>query len=97
MGKALISFGHGYCARALAPHLVARGWTVWGTTRKPEKAAAFEAGLICYPMGGTIDGEIKTFRRLVPTIREMGLLTPRVSDAFEKLKVLDYAAMPMPA
>ena len=37
------------------------------------------------------------FRRLVPTIREMGLLTPRVSDAFEKLKVLDYAAMPMPA
>ena len=37
------------------------------------------------------------FRRLVPTIREMGLLTPRVSDAFEKLRVLDYAAMPMPA
>ena len=43
MGKVLISFGHGYCARALAPHLVARGWTVWGTTRMPEKAAAFEA------------------------------------------------------
>jgi len=43
MGKVLISFGHGYCARALAPHLVAHGWTVWGTTRKPEKAAAFEA------------------------------------------------------
>lgn len=43
MGKVLISFGHGYSARALAPHLVARGWTVWGTTRKPEKAAAFDA------------------------------------------------------
>ncbi|QLL16662.1 ferritin-like domain-containing protein [Pseudomonas chlororaphis subsp. aurantiaca] len=36
------------------------------------------------------------FRRLVPTIRDMGLLTPRVRDAFEKLKVLDYAAMPLP-
>jgi P-aminobenzoate N-oxygenase AurF len=37
------------------------------------------------------------FRRLVPTIREMGLLSPRVRDTFEKLGVLDYAAMPMPA
>ncbi|MGN4152475.1 ferritin-like domain-containing protein [Burkholderia gladioli] len=35
------------------------------------------------------------FRRLVPAVREMGLLTPRVRDAFEKLDVLDYAAMPV--
>ncbi|MFM0738654.1 ferritin-like domain-containing protein [Paraburkholderia xenovorans] len=35
------------------------------------------------------------FRRLVPTIREMGLLTPTVQSTFEKLNVLDYAAMPL--
>jgi len=44
MGKTLISFGHGYSARALAPHLLARGWTVWGTTRDPARLAALEAG-----------------------------------------------------
>ncbi|MBZ0124213.1 MAG: SDR family oxidoreductase [Roseovarius sp.] len=43
MGKVLISFGHGYSARALAPRLLARGWRIWGTTRKPEKAAEIEA------------------------------------------------------
>lgn len=37
------------------------------------------------------------FRRLVPTIRDMGLLTPRVRAAFEKLNVLDYASIPLPA
>ncbi|WP_394843523.1 ferritin-like domain-containing protein [Pendulispora brunnea] len=35
------------------------------------------------------------FRRLVPTIRELGLLTPRVRDTFEKLDVIDYEAMPL--
>ena len=37
----LLSFGHGYSARALAPLL--RGWRVIGTTRSPEKARALEA------------------------------------------------------
>jgi hypothetical protein len=35
------------------------------------------------------------FRRLVPTIREMGLLTPRVRRTFEQLDVIDYEAMPL--
>ncbi|CTQ33279.1 SDR family oxidoreductase [Jannaschia rubra] len=39
----LLSFGHGYSARALAPLLLARGWTVIGTTRSDEKAAALRA------------------------------------------------------
>ncbi|MGB3406397.1 MAG: SDR family oxidoreductase [Jannaschia sp.] len=34
----LLSFGHGYSARALTPLLLARGWTVIGTTRTAEKA-----------------------------------------------------------
>lgn len=37
MEKILLSFGHGYSARALAPLLIARGWTVLGTTRTASK------------------------------------------------------------
>jgi nucleoside-diphosphate-sugar epimerase len=40
MDATLLSFGHGYVARALAPRLLARGWRVIGTTRDPDKAAA---------------------------------------------------------
>ncbi|MGB3555436.1 MAG: SDR family NAD(P)-dependent oxidoreductase, partial [Jannaschia sp.] len=40
---ALLSFGHGYSARALTPLLQAEGWTVIGTTRSEEKAAELRA------------------------------------------------------
>jgi len=43
MTRTLISFGHGYTAQALARRLVPRGWTIYGTTRKPEKLAGLEA------------------------------------------------------
>jgi nucleoside-diphosphate-sugar epimerase len=43
MGGTLLSFGHGYTARALARRLVAQGWTVIGTTRSADKAAALAA------------------------------------------------------
>ncbi len=43
MSKTLLSFGHGYSARALARRLLSEGWAVIGTTRSEEKAAAFEA------------------------------------------------------
>ena len=36
----LLSFGHGYTARALAARLLAQGWRVIGTTRFEEKARA---------------------------------------------------------
>ena len=39
----LLSFGHGYSARATTPALLAAGWRVIGTTRSEEKAAALEA------------------------------------------------------
>jgi nucleoside-diphosphate-sugar epimerase len=39
----LLSFGHGYSARALTPILLDRGWHVIGTTRSPEKAEALRA------------------------------------------------------
>lgn len=43
MKRTLLSFGHGYSARALAKLLIADGWHVIGTTRSPEKAKILEA------------------------------------------------------
>ncbi|MEL6587280.1 MAG: SDR family NAD(P)-dependent oxidoreductase, partial [Pseudomonadota bacterium] len=34
----LLSFGHGFSARALTPKLLAEGWDVLGTTRTKDKA-----------------------------------------------------------
>jgi nucleoside-diphosphate-sugar epimerase len=42
MTKTLLSFGHGYSARALSRLLIGQGWTIFGTTRSPEKASALE-------------------------------------------------------
>lgn len=38
MTKTLLSFGHGFSARALTPHLLQDNWRVIGTTRSEEKA-----------------------------------------------------------
>jgi nucleoside-diphosphate-sugar epimerase len=43
MSKTLLSFGHGYSARALSRRLIPQGWRVIGTTRSPEKADALRA------------------------------------------------------
>ena len=39
----LLSIGHGYSASALAPSLLARGWQVLGTTRRPQACAQIAA------------------------------------------------------
>ncbi|MEM1235510.1 MAG: SDR family oxidoreductase [Pseudomonadota bacterium] len=41
--KTLLSFGHGYSARALAHLLLPQEWRIIGTTRSPEKAEALKA------------------------------------------------------
>ncbi|RME18030.1 MAG: SDR family oxidoreductase [Alphaproteobacteria bacterium] len=43
MTQTLLSFGHGYSARALARLLLPRGWRVIGTSRSADKAADIEA------------------------------------------------------
>ncbi|WP_424966390.1 SDR family oxidoreductase [Dinoroseobacter sp. S375] len=43
MTQTLLSFGHGYSARALARRLLPRDWRVIGTTRSAEKAEALRA------------------------------------------------------
>ena len=42
MDLTLLSFGHGYTARALTPYLVNRGWKVFGTTRSKDKFSDIE-------------------------------------------------------
>lgn len=39
----LLTLGHGYCAAALAPRLLARGWQVIGTTRRAGSMAPIAA------------------------------------------------------
>ncbi|MGJ8616390.1 MAG: SDR family oxidoreductase [Sulfitobacter sp.] len=43
MDKTLLSFGHGFSARALAERLVPQGWRIIGTTRSPDKLADIAA------------------------------------------------------
>ncbi|MBY5933480.1 SDR family oxidoreductase [Tateyamaria omphalii] len=43
MTKTLLSFGHGYSAKALTTLLIPQGWRVIGTTRMAEKAEALNA------------------------------------------------------
>ncbi len=43
MTRTLLSFGHGYSARALSRLLLPEGWRIIGTTRSADKAAALRA------------------------------------------------------
>ncbi len=43
MNKTLLSFGHGFSARAMAARLVPQGWRIIGTTRSAEKCAGIAA------------------------------------------------------
>jgi nucleoside-diphosphate-sugar epimerase len=43
MEKTLLSFGHGFSARALAERLIPQGWRIIGTTRSADKCAAIAA------------------------------------------------------
>ncbi|WP_415404750.1 SDR family oxidoreductase [Tateyamaria sp. SN3-11] len=46
MSKTLLSFGHGYSAKALSALLLPQGWRIIGTTRSAEKAATLaETGI----------------------------------------------------
>ena len=43
MTGTLLCFGYGYCAAALARRLLAKGWTIRGTTRNPDRLATMRA------------------------------------------------------
>ncbi|WP_199776142.1 ferritin-like domain-containing protein [Chromobacterium vaccinii] len=78
-------------AHTLHEHLCADDiWEPMGLSKK-------ECGHLVRNSPVTSSMRRSIFRRLVPTIREMGLLSPRVQRVFEQLQVMDYAAMPLPA
>lgn len=54
MSKTLLSIGHGFSARALAPLLLAKGWRIIGTTRSEEKAKILSSeGIEAFVWPGT--------------------------------------------
>jgi len=54
MTGTLLSFGHGYSARALSRLLLPQGWTIHGTTRSPDKAEALRAeGIVPHVFPGS--------------------------------------------
>lgn len=61
MTGTLLSFGHGYSAKALARRLLPQGWTVIGTTRSTDKAERMRAAgiqTIVWPGDAADSGEI---------------------------------------
>jgi len=54
------------------------------------KAAAFEAGLICYPMGGTVDGQRGDHVLLAPPFI---LTEDQIGELIEKLGIAVDAAL----
>ncbi|MCR9147367.1 MAG: SDR family oxidoreductase [Rhodobacteraceae bacterium] len=99
MTGTLLSFGHGYSARALARRLLPQGWTIYGTTRKPEKAEALRAeGVvpILWPGGDLTQALAQADHLLVsagpdengdPVLREMG---KAVSEMAARIKWAGY-------
>lgn len=68
MAKTLISFGHGYSAAGLAQRLLPLGWTIFGTTRSAERAAAIrETGVHPVVLAGPndLDQQIATATHLL--------------------------------
>ncbi|WP_135506034.1 SDR family oxidoreductase [Roseovarius aestuariivivens] len=84
MTGTLLSFGHGYSARALARRLLPQGWTIYGTTRKADKAEALrDEGVIpiLWPEGDFEEALAQADHLLIsagpdeggdPVLREMG-------------------------
>lgn len=95
MTKTLLSFGHGFSARALAHVLLRIGWDIVGTTRTPEKAEFLaKTGVtpMIFPgddMGGAIEGATHLLISAGPdaegdpVLREVGDLITARAGQFE--------------
>lgn len=95
MTKTLLSFGHGFSARALAHVLLRIGWDIVGTTRTPEKAELLaKTGVtpMIFP-GDDMGGAIERATHLLisagpdaegdPVLREVGDLITARAGQFE--------------
>ena len=51
MRDVLLAFGYGYTATTLARRLLAQGWSVRGTARRPDKPVSAAVELLCFARG----------------------------------------------
>ena len=65
-------------------------WASVGLSKAQRKALVFDSQV-------SLNVRRSIFRRLVPTVRDMGLLGPRAQRVFGGLGMLEYAAFPMAA
>lgn len=65
-------------------------WASVGLSKSQRKSLVYDSGV-------SQNLRRSIFRRLVPTVREMGLLGPRVTRVFDELGMLEYAAFPAAA
>jgi nucleoside-diphosphate-sugar epimerase len=98
MSKTLLSFGHGYSARALARRLLPEGWTITGTTRSPDKAEAMaREGVqpILWPDDSAVDAALAAATHVLVSAGPDADGDPvlgRCADALERAApVLDWA------
>lgn len=99
MGNHLLSFGHGYSARALAQQLRPRGWDVTGTTRSVTKAEEMKAeGVkpILWPGSGITRALDRASHLLTSIAPQDGIdpvlaaLEDHIADAAPNLKWVGY-------
>lgn len=94
--KVLLSFGHGYSAKALAARLIPQGWQVVGTTRSEEKARTIRATgaeAVIWPGGQEVGEVLDRVTHLLisagpgadgdPVLREFGDRIAARADGFE--------------
>ena len=82
----LLSFGHGYSARALTPLLLVRGWTVIGTTRSAETVEALRAqGVEPVLWGDALDDALSRATHVLTSVAPGGDGDPVLSTYGEAL------------
>ncbi len=105
MSKTLLSFGHGYSARALATLLIPQGWRVIGTTRSGDRADAIaETGVepLVWPSGDTLQALDEVTHLLIsagptsdgdPVLSQFGDQITRVAPRLEWVGYLSTTAV----
>ncbi|MEX0369749.1 MAG: SDR family NAD(P)-dependent oxidoreductase, partial [Tateyamaria sp.] len=95
MTKTLLSFGHGYSAKALTKLLLPEGWRIIGTTRQADKAEALrDSGVdpLIFPGDDLAEAVASATHLLIsagpdadgdPVLREVGDLIRARAGAFE--------------
>ncbi len=99
MDKTLLSFGHGFSARALAKLLIPQGWRIVGTTRSADKMADIAASGVeplLWP-GTDVSGLVSEFPNILISAGPdrdgdpvLNAITPQINAAARDLRWVGY-------